>query len=159
MLGTMPVVVVGADTPLGARVVAALAGRAGEIRAFVSDEAAGAALRERGLKVAVGDVSDASHVGAAALGCFAAVLVEACTTDGRALDFAADPAAVIDAWAGALSEAGVRRIIWLGGAAGPPPPVRRAAPEVAGVRTDLLSAEAAAAEVARLDDAATLGGA
>ena len=151
----MPVIVVGADTPLGSRLVAALGGRSGEIRAFVSDEGTGASLRERGLKVAVGDVSDASHVGAAASGCFAAVLVEACAADGRVLDFAPDPASAVGGWAVAVAEAGVRRVIWVGG--DPPASVRTAAPEFAAVRADLLPPGEVAAEVARLDDALTLG--
>ena len=65
-LTSMPVIVIGADTPTGHAVVDALLPRRGEVRAFVSDPTEAAALKERGVKVAVGDVSDGSHIGGAA---------------------------------------------------------------------------------------------
>lgn len=111
----MPVLVVGADTPVGAAIVAHLAGRAGEIRAFVTDPIAGDSMRSEGLKVAVGDLSDASHIEGAARGAFAAVLVVAAAQDGRTTSFAA-PADIPGRWVGAAAAAGVRRIIVVGDA-------------------------------------------
>lgn len=110
----MPVLVVGADTPLGQHVVQQLAMSGGEVRAFVSDSAAGRRLKTLGVKVAVGDVSDASHVGAASLNAFSAVLVESSARDGRETAFADRPEGVIAAWLTALREARVRRVIWVG---------------------------------------------
>ena len=111
---TMPVIVVGADTPGGEAIVAALLLRGGEIRAFVTDPGAGAALRKQGAKVALGDLSDGSHVAAAAHHAFTAVLVEAAASDGRPLAFADDVTGVLTAWVGALGEASVQRAIWVG---------------------------------------------
>ena len=110
----MPIIVVGADTSTGEAVVTALAGRGGELRAFVTDPAAGERLRRLGAKAAVGDVSDGTHVGGAALGAFGAVLVAEATTDGRERSFAAPGEPVVDAWAAGLAEAGVSRIVWVG---------------------------------------------
>ena len=71
----MPVIVVGADTEIGLASIEGLLARQGEVRAFVTDPAVGASLKERRVKVALGDVSDPSHIEAAALHCFSAVLV------------------------------------------------------------------------------------
>ena len=67
-------IVIGADTPEGAVIIPALQPASGEIRLFVSDAARGIRLRSHG-KVAVGDVSDGSHVGGAALNAFCAVAI------------------------------------------------------------------------------------
>ena len=107
----MPVIVVGADTPSGAAVVAALLDRRGEVRAFVSDGAAAAALKAQSAKVAIGDISDGSHVGGAALNAFCAVVVAEAAIDDRERSFAADPGSVVAAWAEGLSDAAVKRII------------------------------------------------
>ncbi len=64
---TMPVIVVGADTEIGLASIEGLLARQGEVRAFVTDPEVGASLRERRVKVALGDVSDPSHIEAAAL--------------------------------------------------------------------------------------------
>ncbi len=154
----MPVLIVGADTELGEAVVAALLSRQGEVRAFVSDVDSGLALKERGVKVATGDVSDASHVGGAALNTFSAVLVPEAAFDGRERSFAGDPDAVFAAWAEALREAGVRRAIWIedGRAPGGEERLRAVVPEVAAVATTGRSATEIAAEVARLDELAEL---
>ncbi|MCJ7726463.1 MAG: hypothetical protein MUP76_08780 [Acidimicrobiia bacterium] len=144
----MPVIVVGADTPLGDHVLAALASREGEVRAFVSDEHIAGRLRAAGHRVAVGDVSDASHVSGAAFGCFSAVLLSEAAVDGRERSFAADPGAVFAAWEQALADAGITRSIWVGAA----PPGRIAIPETVVVDiTDRAPAEISA-EVADQDD-------
>lgn len=111
----MPVLIVGADTPVGAAVVAHLGDRDGEIRVFVTDPMVGDSMRSEGLKVAVGDVSDASHIEGAARGAFAAVLVIAAAHDGRTTSFAA-PADVPAQWVDAVAAAGVQRVILVGDA-------------------------------------------
>jgi uncharacterized protein YbjT (DUF2867 family) len=84
----MPVIVVGADTSQGRAVVEGLLEPGREVRAFVSDPDAGAELRELGVKVALGDVSDDSHVQGACTNCFTAVLVTEAARDGRERSFA-----------------------------------------------------------------------
>ena len=84
----MPVIVIGADTTLGAEITNGLVPRDGEVRAFVTDPEAARALRDLGIKVAVGDVSDGSHVGGAALNCFCAILIADATSDDRERAFA-----------------------------------------------------------------------
>jgi uncharacterized protein YbjT (DUF2867 family) len=152
----MPVIVIGADTTAGAAVLDALVGRAGEVRAFVTDPDAAAELRVRGIKVACGDVSDVSHLTGAVLGCFSAVLVPTAARDGRERSFAADPGAVFRGWAEALDGTGVRRVIWLddGAQPGPGEALGRGVAEVARVDSAGAAPEETAAEVARLDDLA-----
>ena len=149
----MPAIVIGADTEIGRAVVTALLDRQGEVRAFVSQPAAGAELKKLGVKVAIGDVSDASHIGPAALNAFTAVLIAEAAVDERVRSFAGDPEAVIRAWEEALADAGVRRIIWVGSS----PAQHRLASlapeffEVSVVDRDLADI---AREVAKRDDAA-----
>lgn len=114
----MPVIVVGADTPIGNRIVEAFVDPGREVRAFVTDEDAGLRLRELGVKVALGDVSDDSHIAGAATRCFSAVLVTEAARDGRERAFARDEAQVLRAWANAV--AGVRRVIWVHDGETPP---------------------------------------
>ncbi len=147
----MPVIVVGADTPAGEAIFAALMVPGREVRAFVSDPDTALRLKRRGAKVAVGDVSDASHVAGAALNCFSAVLVGDAAGDQRERSFADDPAAVLAAWAEAVDDAGVRRVIWVTTAE--PPPTR--VPETATV-DPRLTLDELALRVAELDDAPTL---
>jgi hypothetical protein len=161
MLRPMPVLVVGADTPLGAAITRALDVRHGERRAFVSDPGVAESLKQRSWKVAVGDVSDGSHVGGAALGAFSLVLVPEAAFDGRERAFAQSPAATVQAWAEAASDAGVTRVIWL-----QDPRVEGAehgfstrVTEVAVVATEGRDPTEIAHDVARLDDLADLGGA
>jgi len=151
----MPVIVVGADTVHGAAITRALDGRAGERRAFVSDALAADGLRERGWKVAIGDVSDASHVGAAALGAFSLVLVPEAAFDGRERSFARSPAATIQSWAEAAADAGVTRVIWLEDprVAGADAGFRSRVGEVAVVATEHRDPSEIATDVARFDDA------
>lgn len=147
----MPVIVVGADTPAGRAVVEALTPRPGEVRAFVSDPVVAEALRARGVKVAVGDVSDASHLEGAAADAFCAVLLVEAARDGRERAFAPDEAGVVAAWAEAIVAAGVRRAIWVGLDA-PPRPRTAELALIDAFREDL------AAEIARLEDAEELPG-
>jgi hypothetical protein len=155
----MPVLVVGADTVHGAAITRALDDRAGERRAFLSDASAADPLRERSWKVAIGDVSDGSHVGGAALGAFSLVLIAEAAFDDRERSFAASPAATIQAWAQAAADAGVTRVIWLDDprVSGADAGFRSRVPEVAVVPTEGLDPAEIAAEVARLDDLADLG--
>ncbi len=90
-----------------------LLGRQGEVRALVSDATAAPALKERGVKVAVGDLSDASLLGMAGRSAFSAVLVAEAAFDGRQFAFARDSSALFANWAEGLEEAGVRRVIWV----------------------------------------------
>ena len=152
----MPVTIIGADTKVGGAVVEALLPRQGEVRVFVTDPDAAADIRSRGAKVALGDVSDGSHIGAAALSAFDAVLIAEAATDGRERSFAADETAVFAEWAAALSEAGVQRAIWVSDD-GIPDPIATAVSEAASVNTAGRDPSAIATEVAELDEAPTLG--
>lgn len=109
----MPVIVIGADTPEGRAVVEQLMVRAIEVRAFVSDPDAVGPLRALGAKVATGDVSDGSHVEAAAMRCFCAVVLAGAAADDRARAFATTPGAVADTWLDALRGAGITRLLWV----------------------------------------------
>lgn len=109
----MPVIVVGADTPAGTRIIEALITPGREVRAFVSDESSAVGLRDKGVKVALGDVSDDGHVEGAATGCFSAVLVAEAAFDHRERSFADTPEAVMEGWARAVNLARVTRTIWL----------------------------------------------
>lgn len=109
----MPLIVVGADTREGQEILDRLDAPEREIRAFVTDESAGPALRERGIKVATGDVSDESHVEAAALRCFSAVLITEAARDGRQRAFASSPRDVLEGWARAMKSSDVTRVIWV----------------------------------------------
>lgn len=154
----MPVIIVGADTPTGEAVVHALSDREGEVRAFVSDPSVADDLKARGVKVAVGDLSDASHLGGAGLNAFSAVLIAAAAVDGRPLAFAPDTDGVFDAWAEGVRDAGVQRVIWVEDVARPGPRkrLRAAAPEFAVVAAGSRRADQVAADVAALDDTAQL---
>lgn len=114
MLAAMPVLVVGADTAVGRAAVAALAPAASQVRAFVTDPDATDELRDLGATVAVGDVSDASHLAGAALGAFSAILIAEAASDDRVRSFAGDEVEVYDAWVEAVRDGGVRRVIWIG---------------------------------------------
>ena len=123
----MPVIVVGADTNLGERIIERFVGPDREVRAFVTDPEVGLALRSRGVKVAVGDISDDSHLAGACLNCFTAVLVMEAATDDRDRGFASAPEGVLESWATAVKSAAVRRLIWVGDAPAPPTPGHEAA--------------------------------
>lgn len=149
----MPVIIIGADTKVGRAVVTALLDRKGEVRAFVSQPAVGAELKELGVKVAVGDVSDASHVGPAALNAFSAVLIDEAARDDRVRSFASNPASVHRAWAEGLADAGVRRVIWVGPSEAPKE-LATVAPEFLKVSTSDRDPADIGREVAKHDDAA-----
>ena len=150
----MPVLVVGADTPIGLLVMESLSERAGEIRAFVSSPDQASDLRSHGVKVALGDVSDGSHVGGAALNCFSIVFLTAAAEDHRERAFATTPNDVFSAWVEAIEMAQPRRVIWVGASGSGPP--RGTIGEFAVVEVDGRSAADVAAEVAYLDDLETL---
>jgi len=110
----MPVIVVGADTPVGAAIVDALLPNTIELRAFISDESRVSEFKSRGAKVASGDVSDASHVEGASTRCFCAVLIVDAAIDDRERAFTNGADATLDAWAKAIRQSGVQRAIWVG---------------------------------------------
>lgn len=108
----MPVIVIGGDTPSGRAILNGLVASPGrEVRAFVSDEQAAGELRAHAVKVALGDVSDESHIEAAATDCFSAILVVSAASDERERSFADSGAAVVAGWARAVAK--VRRAIWV----------------------------------------------
>jgi nucleoside-diphosphate-sugar epimerase len=109
----MPVIVVGADTGVGEAIIEGLAEPGREVRAFVTDVDAAARLRQNGIKVALGDVSDDSHVQGAATNCFTAVLVTEAARDGRERSFASSETQVLKGWADAVEGSGVTRVIWV----------------------------------------------
>ena len=150
----MPVIVVGADTSAGEEIVTSLASNAGEVRAFITDPDRAEALRKQGCKVAIGDVSDASHIQIAAFECFTAVLVTEATSDDRERSFAADPGAVAAAWMEAIRDAGIHRLIWVGSGPLQEPPGEQVCPEVVTLQTDQPGL---AQEVARLNELEALG--
>lgn len=147
----MPVIVVGADTPVGLSIISALIEPDREVRAFLTDPEVGASLKAQGVKVALGDVSDPSHVGGACLNCFSVVFVTEAAHDGRERAFARDRRAVLEAWTDAAREADVSRVIWVDSLGDLPP---TGIEETAVVRAGAL--EDVADEVVRLDDAAAL---
>lgn len=142
----MPILVVGADHPIGRAIVETLVNPEREVRAFVSDPSTAVELRGLGAKVAVGDLSDESHVAAAATNCFSIAFVAPAMDDGRELAFLAVPEVPV-AWARAARDAGVTRVIWVGDRI-PAFEVQ----EVVEVDTNALAPSEIASEVARLDD-------
>ena len=148
----MPVIVVGADSKIGRAIVQHLAERPGEVRVFVSSPEAATTLRSRGVKIAVGDLSDDSHVGAAATGAYCAVLVTEAAYDGRSFAFGA-PDDVVEGWLRAVRGAGVTRIIVVGT---PRIPVSVATSEMRVLATDDMTTEAITHAVAALDEARRL---
>lgn len=109
----MPVIVVGADTGPGKLIIDRLNHPEREIRAFVTSEATAIELKDVGVKVALGDVSDESHVESAALRCFSAVLVAEAAMDNRERSFASNPRDVMSGWARAVARSKVKRVIWV----------------------------------------------
>jgi hypothetical protein len=109
----MPVIVVGADTASGEAILEGLVEPNREIRVFVSDEQIAIQMKDQGFKVALGDVSDESHIEAAATRCFTAILIGEATTDDRERAFIEEPGDILAAWSRASSLAGVARVIWV----------------------------------------------
>lgn len=158
----MPVIIIGADTPVGAAIAEAVAPAAAEMRVFISDEERSEGFKQQGAKVALGDVSDFSHVEAACLHCFCAVLVMEAAADGRERSFAADPQSTWRGWARAAAAAGIKRAVWVGAGADledlPAPPADSPM-ETARVSTDRRgpgNLRAVAEETARLEGARRL---
>lgn len=147
----MPVIVIGADSPLGEAITDTLSGRGGERRAFVSSPGTADQLREAGFKVAIGDISDWTHIEGACMGAYTAVLVADAATDGRELAFAATPDKAVDSWLRAVRDAEVSRVILVGPERRPP-----GGSEWAVVDPTGRSPDDVAAEVARLDEAARI---
>lgn len=147
----MPVIVVGADSAIGEEIIEQVVGPDREVRAFVSDAHMGARFKDQGVKVALGDLSDISHVSAACLRCHTAVLICQAAHDGREISFAADARELFEQWAQAVAEAKVRRVIWV--ADHPVPTV--SVPEQATV-SDSLPLPQVAEQVAQLDDAVAI---
>ena len=145
----MPVIVVGADTDLGERLVARFGGQEREVRAFVTDPETVGRLRQGGAKVAVGDISDDTHLAGACLGCFTAVLVMDADTDQRPRSFAVGSEAVLASWVEAVKAAKVQRVIWVGDSTPPVVPGCEVAVARA-TEADVID------EVHRLDELASL---
>lgn len=141
---------------MGEAVVEALTARDGEIRAFVSTPATATALKASGVKVALGDVSDGSHVGGAALHCFSVVFVTDAASDPRPRAFAESPQAVFAAWGEAVEMASPERVIWVAQSSDDAPPAFEV-PIARVVVADRPFADVAA-EVVRLDDQEALPG-
>jgi uncharacterized protein YbjT (DUF2867 family) len=154
----MPVVVVGADTELGEAIVAALLPEAAEIRAFVSDVGAAEAMKARGVKVAVGDVSDGIRVGDAAHRAFCVIFLAEAATDDRERSFTEGAEETVTAWADGLAEAGVTRVIWVGGENLDPTPFRSVVPQVAEIAIDGQPLDVIVAEVVAAEDAEHISG-
>ncbi len=145
----MPLIVVGADTATGEAILSRLDPTRREIRVFVSDPSRASELKEAGYKVATGDVSDESHVEAASTRCFSAVLVTDAAEDERERSFAKTRTDVLTAWANAVANSKLQRVIWV--TSNDPPEV--AVSEV--VRVDPGDADFAA-RVVELDEAGSI---
>lgn len=158
----MPVIVIGADAPVGDAIAEAVAPAAAEVRVFISDEARSDEFKRRGAKVALGDVSDFSHVEAACLHCFCAILVMEAASDQRERSFASDRREVFAGWARAATAARVKRVIWVGTRAdhalapAPPPGAPMETARVAVDSSRWGSLREAAEETARLEGAGRL---
>ena len=149
MFGAVPVIVIGADTPAGMAILEGLAHPDREIRVFVSDEAVSAQLKKRGFKVALGDVSDDSHVETASTKCFSAILIAEAALDDRERAFASTADEVLRGWAKAVVNSEVTRVIWVSDADHPSTPAKEV------VRVDRDDPELVEKVVA-LDDAQTI---
>lgn len=145
----MPVIVVGADTAPGRAILDGLSDDRREVRAFVTDADIGFELKKSGVKVAIGDVSDDSHVEAAATACFSAVLVTQAALDGRERSFAQTAEEVCTGWARAVEASNVNRVIWVSETPTPETPSTEAA-IVSPEDPDLVS------KVVALDEAQTI---
>lgn len=141
--------IVGADTRTGRAITEMFLHPEREIRVFVSDPDVATEYRRVGAKVAIGDVSDDTHLTGACVNCFSVVLVGEAASDDRERAFAASPGKVMEAWARAVGNAGVNRVIWV--TDDDPPPVE--VDEVAVV--DLGQPDLPGA-VHRLDDAKSI---
>ena len=151
----MPVIVVGADSSGGPEIIDAVTPRDREVRVFVTDDAAAAGFRAKGTKVALGDVSDGSHVGSAAINAFCAVVLAEAATDDRIRSFADTPQQVLDGWAEGLADAGVQRVIFVqgGGIETPGDALETCSPEYVSVAGSDPEGATLAARVAAIEEA------
>ncbi|HVE63694.1 MAG TPA: hypothetical protein VNB94_07830 [Mycobacteriales bacterium] len=106
----MPVVITGADSPIGALVVDALVGSGLDLRATVDDRGAVTPLVARGVKTAVSDLVDTER--------FGAVLEGAHTVIHLRGDGVAEQLSGIADVLAAAPDSGLRRIVALAGLAG-----------------------------------------
>jgi len=90
----------------------------------VSDERVGAQLKKSGFKVALGDVSDESHIETASTRCFSAILIAEAAMDDRERSFAGTVDEVLGGWARAVVNSEVTRVIWVSQADHPRTPTR-----------------------------------
>jgi len=147
--GLMPVIVVGADTTDGQAIVEALIDPGREVRAFVTDVEVAGELRKTGVKVALGDVSDDSHIEGAVMNCFTAVLLTEAARDDRERSFGSTEQQVLEGWARAVTASGVSRVIWVHDGEVPPTGVKEAV-QVSPAHPTLVD------QVVTLDNARTL---
>ena len=147
----MPVIVVGADTVLGEAIIQGLSTRDGEVRAFVTSPDAAQRLKRAGVKVATGDVSDASHIEGACTNVHTAVLLTQAAIDERERSFAKSRDGVLKGWAEAVAAATVTRVLWVDD--GDPP--RTAAIEEAVIDATLDQGEIVS-RVVELDEAGSI---
>jgi len=103
----MPVVVTGADTPIGALVIDALCGQGLDLRATVDDRSLVADLVARGVKTAVSDLIDTER--------FGAVLEDAHTVIHLRGSGATEVLDGIDDVLAAAPDSGVERIVTIAG--------------------------------------------
>lgn len=123
MFTVVPVIVIGADTEIGESIAKRLYHPRREVRVFVSDPDRGLEMKRAGFKVAIGDVSDETHVEAASIRCFSAVLVAEASFDDRERSFATTSDQVLQGWAQAVSRSEVTRVIWVTSTSHPETPV------------------------------------
>ncbi len=109
----MPVVVTGADTPIGELVVAALVGQGLDLRATVDDRALVPGLVALGVKTAVSDLVDTER--------FGAVLEDAHTVIHLRGSHAGEVLNGIDDVLAAAPDSGVTRIVTIAGLTGAAP--------------------------------------
>lgn len=145
----MPVIVIGADTRAGRAILRRLHDPHRELRAFVSNEVVAGELKGEGVKVALGDVSDESHIEGASLRCFSAVLIAEAASDDRDRAFAETAEDVLAGWARAVARSKVQRVIWVTDAEPPGTAIEEVA-TVDPADPDLAD------RVAELDDAQTI---
>ena len=149
----MPVIIVGADTPIGTEIVAKLVESAGEVRTFITDPAFADAFTAQHCKVAIGDVSDPSHIEIAGFEAFTAVLITEAALDSRERAFSTSPESTAAAWIGAVTDARIQRVIWIGTHPLHEPPGGGRIPELAVLNS---SDPDIAVEVGRLNELAEL---
>ena len=149
----MPVIIVGADTPIGIEIVAKLVESAGEVRTFITDPSFADTFRAQQCKVAIGDVSDGSHIEIAGFEAFTAVLIAEAALDTRERAFSTSPESTAAAWIGAATDARIQRVIWIGTDPLNEPPGGGRIPELAVLNS---SDPDIAVEVGRLNELAEL---